>query len=136
MGSIVFVDTSVIVAILATETDRQHFYRELGLADRRLTSACVRLETSMVLGAKLDIPPDLAEVRYELFLREAEITEVAMPPMIGPLAVGAFLRFGKGRHPARLNFADCLAYACAKAHGARLLYKGDDFSKTDVNDFV
>jgi ribonuclease VapC len=90
----------------------------------------------MVLAAKLDITPRLAEARYELLLREAEMVEVAMPPMIGPVAVGAFLRFGKGRHPARLNFADCLAYACARGFGARLLFKGDNFSKTDVNDFV
>ena len=46
----------------------------------------------------------------------------------------ASTRFGKGRHPARLNFADCLTYACAKVHGATLLFKGDDFSKTDIND--
>jgi ribonuclease VapC len=47
--------------------------------------------------------------------------------------VACFQRYGKGRHPARLNFADCLVYASAKGAGARLLFKGDDFGKTDVN---
>jgi ribonuclease VapC len=49
------------------------------------------------------------------------------------LAVDCFQRYGKGRHPARLNLGDCLSYACAKAHGAKLVYKGDDFAQTDAN---
>lgn len=48
------------------------------------------------------------------------------------IATAAYDRYGKGRHPARLNMSDCFAYACAKTHDARLLYKGDDFSKTDL----
>lgn len=48
------------------------------------------------------------------------------------IATAAYDRYGKGRHPARLNMGDCFAYACAKTHDARLLYKGDDFSKTDL----
>jgi ribonuclease VapC len=50
------------------------------------------------------------------------------------MAIQAFERFGKGRHPAQLNMGDCFAYTCALAQGAPLLFKGDDFSKTDVND--
>jgi ribonuclease VapC len=48
------------------------------------------------------------------------------------LAMDAYARFGKGRHPTRLNLGDCFAYACAKANRARLLFKGDDFAKTDI----
>lgn len=48
------------------------------------------------------------------------------------IATAAYDRYGKGRHPARLNMSDCFAYACAKTHDARLLYKGDDFSRTDL----
>lgn len=48
-------------------------------------------------------------------------------------AIDAYARYGKGRHPAALNMGDCHAYACAKAHGARLLFKGDDFSRTDID---
>ncbi len=136
MGSIVFIDTSAIVAILAVEPERQQIYRKLEEASRRLSSACVRLETSMVLAAKLDISPRIAQQRYELLLRDGNIEEADISPSIGPLAVDAFLRFGKGRHPARLNFADCLSYACAKAYGAVLIFKGDDFAKTDVNTLV
>lgn len=136
MGPIVFVDTSAIVAILAIEPGRTLIYRKLEEASRRLSSPCVRLETSMVLAAKLDISPELAQKRYELLLRDGNIEEAPITPPVGPLAVNAFLRFGKGRHPARLNFADCLSYACAKAYGARLIFKGDDFSKTDIEEFV
>ncbi len=59
----------------------------------------------------------------------------ALCPIGEPEAVrafAAFVRFGKGRHPAALNMGDCFAYACAKANNAKLLFKGDDFSKTDI----
>jgi len=90
----------------------------------------------MALASKLDISPRLAQERFDLLLRDGGIEEIAIPPEVGPLAVDAFLRFGKGRHPARLNFADCLSYACARAFGARLLYKGDDFALTDIGAFA
>ena len=66
-------------------------------------------------------------------LDDAGIAEIEVTGAIGVAAVACFERFGKGRHSARLNFADCLSYACAKFHGATLLFKGDDFSRTDVN---
>lgn len=81
----------------------------------------------------MDLQPKAAETQLNLFLREAQIEEIEITPAVGVLAVDCFTRFGKGRHQARLNFADCLSYACAKAHGARLLFKGDDFAKTDIN---
>jgi ribonuclease VapC len=66
-------------------------------------------------------------------LREARIEVVPITEDIAHLAVAAFERYGKGRgHDARLNFGDCLSYACAKAHGAALLFKGDDFIATDI----
>jgi ribonuclease VapC len=58
---------------------------------------------------------------------------VSMPADIGDAAIDAFQRFGKGRHPAALNMGDCFAYACAKRLGVPLLYKGDDFSLTDIH---
>ena len=59
--------------------------------------------------------------------------EVPIDEAIARLAVDCFQQFGKGRHPAKLNFGDCLSYACAKALGVPLLFKGDDFARTDVN---
>jgi ribonuclease VapC len=131
-----FVDTSVFVAILAKEPDRREFSRAIAAAERRLTSPVVRLETCIVLGGRLLRSPREAERQFEKFLDEAEIAEIAIDSAIGIAAVGCFEAFGKGRHPARLNFADCLAYASAKVLGARLLFKGDDFARTDVNSWL
>ena len=74
------------------------------------------------------------EVNAELdrFLLRFEIRVVDVPEGVRALAIEAHERFGKGRHPARLNFGDCFAYACAKLWDAKLLYEGDDFALTDV----
>ena len=129
----IFIDTSTFVAVLTNEPDRDSFLKAIDAADRRITSPVVRLESCIVLSRRLDFSPQAAEVQYGRFLEEAKIAEVELTDAIGLAAVACFARFGKGRHPARLNFADCLSYACAKANGATLLFKGDDFAKTDVN---
>ena len=134
MGAITFIDTSVFVAILAKEHDRRDYSRAIATAERRLTSPIVRLETSIVLGSRLLVSPREAERQYEKFLDEADVVEAAIDSTVGAAAVACFEKYGKGKHPARLNFADCLSYACAKAAGARLLFKGEDFAKTDVNE--
>jgi ribonuclease VapC len=130
---VIFIDTSTFVAVLANEPDRDSFLKAIDAADRRITSPVVRLESCIVLSRRLDFSPLAAEVQYSRFLEEAKIAEIELTGAIGVAAVACFARFGKGRHPARLNFADCLSYACAKANGATLLFKGDDFAKTDVN---
>jgi ribonuclease VapC len=133
LGPLIFIDTSVFVSILASESDRARFEAEIEIADRRITSSVVRLETAMVLASKVDISPRAAEGQFEKFLSRADVEEIAVDKAVAQRAVECFQRFGRGRHPARLNFADCLSYACAKSHGAKLLYKGDDFAQTDVN---
>jgi ribonuclease VapC len=130
---VIFIDTSTFVAVLANEPDRDSFLKAIDAADRRITSPVVRLESCIVLSRRLDFSPQAAEVQYSRFLEEAKIAEIELTGAIGVAAVACFARFGKGRHPARLNFADCLSYACTKANGATLLFKGDDFAKTDVN---
>jgi ribonuclease VapC len=130
---VIFIDTSTFVAVLTNEPDRDSFLNAIDAADRRITSPVVRLESCIVLSRRLDFSPQAAEVQYSRFLEEAKIAEIELTGAIGVAAVACFARFGKGRHPARLNFADCLSYACAKANGATLLFKGDDFAKTDVN---
>ena len=72
-------------------------------------------------------------MRVREFLDELDLGFVAMGEREYELAVEAYERFGKGRHPASLNMGDCHAYACAKAHGARLLFKGNDVSQTDIS---
>jgi ribonuclease VapC len=135
LGTIIFFDTSVVVSILASEPDREIHRASVERATRRLTSPVVRLETSIVLATRAGISPSQADRSFSAFIDETSAEEVPIDGAIGRLAVECFERFGKGRHPARLNFADCLSYACAKAHGAALLYKGDDFAKVGDVDF-
>jgi ribonuclease VapC len=78
--------------------------------------------------------PREAERQYQKFLDCADVVETPIDSAVAAAALACFEKYGQGRHPARLNFADCLSYACAKAAGARLLFKGEDFAKTDVNE--
>lgn len=81
---------------------------------------------------RLDNAAEGASLDLEEFVRDAGITVEAATPEHARLARQAHRRFGKGRHPARLNFGDCLAYALAAERGEALLFKGDDFVRTDV----
>jgi ribonuclease VapC len=128
-----FVDTSVVVAILSGEADAADFARQIEEAPASMTSALVVLEAVMRLSSKLAIEPMEVEAAVAAFLREAAIEIVPIDGAAARLAVQAFAAYGKGRgHPAQLNLADCLSYACAKQHGVPLLYKGNDFSRTDL----
>lgn len=87
------------------------------------------LETAMVLLARHGEP---GVTRFHAFVEAAGIQIVGFLPEHVALALDAFHRFGKGRHPAALNFGDCQSFALARATGERLLFKGEDFSKTDI----
>ena len=128
-----FVDTSVVVAILSEEADAGEWSNRIGAAPPRITSALVVLEAAMRLSTMLAVEPLVAEVAIEAFLREADIEIVPIEAGDAKLAIQAFSDYGKGRrHPAQLNLAVCPSYACAKSHGSALLYKGNDFSHTDL----
>lgn len=128
-----FVDTSAFIAILADEEDGLEIAARIYDSRGCTTSALVLLEAVMRLTSKLRIEPREALTRIETFLGEASVVVAAIEPSDLNLAVEAFARFGKGRgHPAQLNLADCLSYACAKSRGVPLLYKGNDFSRTDL----
>jgi ribonuclease VapC len=129
-----FVDTSAIVAILLGERDADALSAAMESPGQRLTSSAVRLETCIVLASRRDVSPLRAQDFFDRLASRMELSEIPIDERIGRLAVESFERYGKGRHPAQLNFGDCLSYACAKAHGATLLFKGDDFAKTDVNE--
>ncbi len=127
-----FIDTSVIVSILSKEPDATEFANKIEAAEC-CTSALVILESAMRLSTKLRIDPVAVEQRIQTLLDEARITLAPMDAKTASLAVKAFADYGKGRgHPAQLNLADCLSYACAKAQNIPLLYKGKDFSHTDL----
>jgi len=128
-----FVDTSVVVSILSGEADSSELARRIEAASGNITSALVVLEAVMRLSTKLQVEPLEVEAAVAAFLAEARIEIVPIGNAAAGLAVKAFSDYGKGRgHPARLNLADCLSYACAKEHGVPLLYKGDDFSRTNL----
>lgn len=128
-----FVDTSVVVAILSGEDDAAYWSGRIDEAPAPVTSALVILEAAMRLSTKLAIGPVDIETTIAAFLREAEIETVPIEGSDAKVAVRAFADYGKGRgHPAQFNLADCLSYACAKNRGISLLYKGNDFSKTDM----
>ncbi|RVC62007.1 type II toxin-antitoxin system VapC family toxin [Mesorhizobium sp.] len=128
-----FVDTSVVVAILSGEQNADEWSNRIEQAPSRMTSALVVLEAAMRLSTKLSVEPLVAETVIGAFLHEANIEIVPIGAGEARLAVKAFSDYGKGRgHPAQLNLADCLSYACAKSHGMPLLYKGNDFSRTDL----
>jgi ribonuclease VapC len=125
----VTLDTSALVAILFREPEAETFVRQIHAADVARLSVANFLELVMVLR-RLAGPdsPRLAET----FLRRSGILIESVTLEQGEWARQAFLDFGKGRHPAGLNFGDCFAYALAKETGEPLLFKGEDFAKTDV----
>jgi ribonuclease VapC len=119
--------------MLAGEREGPDFADALGQERERITAGHVLLEASMRLSTLLGLEPTAADALVTRLLRETGTEIVPIDEEAAHLAVGAFERYGKGRgRAAGLNFGDCLSYACAKAHGARLLFKGKDFAKTDI----
>ena len=125
----IVVDTSAVVAIIRQEHDGNKFTDILDAVDAAIISAVSFVETNMVIaGRRAD--PDIDQLRAGIRALGIEVAEVTLDQV--DVAVRAFLQYGKGRHPARLNIADCFAYALAKSRNLPLLFKGDDFAKTDV----
>jgi ribonuclease VapC len=124
---VIVVDTSVFVAILADEPEAARFTRALARADRRCISAGNYLECAMVADRRFQGRTDLDDWMAH---RHVEVRPVDIE--LARLAAEGFARFGRGRHIAKLNYGDCFAYALAKLLNAPLLFKGDDFSHTDI----
>ena len=123
------IDTSALAAIFFAEPDRQKFLAAITAADSRLVSAASVLETGIVLEARLG---EAAGREFDLFVVRANLQIVPVDAEQADLARSAWRKFGKGRHPAGLNFGDCFAYALAKFSGEPLLAKGTDFARTDI----
>ncbi|HZC17297.1 MAG TPA: type II toxin-antitoxin system VapC family toxin [Caulobacteraceae bacterium] len=127
-----FIDASAICAILLNEADADDLTAKLIAAPSRYTSAIAVFETVRALMRVLGVEPAVARATVARFLNAAEIDFVSIGEAEREAALDAMGRFGKGRHPARLNMGDCFAYACARTRGVVLLVKGDDFSRTDI----
>ncbi len=123
------VDSSAVVAVLLREPGHEPLLEQLGAAARSGIGAPTAVESGIVLTARLGIPGKTLLAR---FIDEAGMAVIPVTGEHWPLAVGAFVRYGKGRHPAALNFGDCLTYAVAAVAGEPLLCVGDDFARTDL----
>jgi len=122
-------DTSPIVAILAEEPDSERYIEAISRAPRCRISAGNFVELSLVIESQFDA--DVLRQCDALFRRIGVIIEPVTVDQ-AHVARQAFHDFGKGRHAAGLNFGDCFAYALAKVTGEPLLFKGEDFTKTDI----
>ena len=124
------IDTSALLAIFLAEPERQQFLQQITQAEKRLISAVNAFETGIVLEARRG---EAAGREFDLFLNRAGLEVVAADAEQVEIARLAWRRYGKGRHPAALNFCDCFAYALAKIMAEPLLAKGLDFTRTDIN---
>ena len=127
------IDTSAIVAILQDEPERLTFIEAINSVIYKNLSAVSFVETSQIIFSRYE-----AKGIQELdnFIGKADIKIRSVDEAQALIARRAFQEFGKGRHPAQLNFGDCFTYALAKLLNQPLLFKGEDFSKTDINRFL
>jgi ribonuclease VapC len=127
----VIIDTSAIIAVLRDERDAVSFARAIADATTRRISAVNFVESAVVIDASRD---PIATRRFDDFMKEASILIEPVTTQQAQIARAAYRDFGKGSgHPAKLNFGDCFAYALAKDHSAPLLFKGRDFTQTDIS---
>ena len=123
------IDTSAILAIALNEPEAALFEQHITNDPVRLISAATVLEISIVLETRMS---EEAVREFDLWLQKAEVEIVNVDTVQLEAARHAWRRFGKGRHPAGLNYGDCFSYALAFTRQETLLLKGNDFSKTDI----
>ena len=128
----IFVDASALIAIIAGEPEADVFSDVLEHESVRLCSAISVWETVAGLKRSFAVPTTSGYSRVGRFLETGAFKYVAIGADECRIALDAFRRFGKGQHPAKLNMGDCFTYACTLVSEARLLYKGQDFARTDV----
>ncbi len=126
-------DTSALVAILFDEPERRSFTEAIEAAPRRLVSAANLLETAILVEARRG---EAAGVQLDLLMHRASVATMPVDNDQVEIARSAWRRYGKGNHPAGLNFGDCFSYGLAAASAEPLLFKGEDFARTDVTSAV
>jgi ribonuclease VapC len=123
------IDTSAIAAIFFNERDAASYRERIADDPVRLMSAGTVLEAGMVIESRFG---EAGGAEFDLWLHKVDVEVVAVTAEHADQARRAWRRYGKGRHPAALNHGDCFSYALAKLSGEPLLFKGNDFSHTDI----
>ena len=124
------IDTSALIAILQDEPERRSFNLAIEAAEIRLLSSASLVEASLVIETRFG-PDGVRDL--DLFLAKAGVSIESVDADQAYIARQAFKHYGKGRHPAGLNSGDCFTYALARSSGEPLLFKGYDFSQTDLD---
>jgi ribonuclease VapC len=126
---VIVVDTSALIAILLDEVEAGAFVDAILGSETAQIGAPTAFEYLMVAKGRRQLQSD---AKVQRVLSIPRLLVVAWTPALADIAQAAFLKYGKGRHPAKLNFGDCMSYALAKSLDCPLLYKGDDFAQTDI----
>ncbi|CAN5619956.1 type II toxin-antitoxin system VapC family toxin [soil metagenome] len=129
---ILFVDASAMVALIAREAGCEALEQRMAEATELLCSPVSLWETVTALCRSHKVDVAVARKRVASFVADFGFRLVQIGSPESEIALDGYARFGKGIHPAGLNMGDCFAYACAKTNEAHLLYKGDDFARTDL----
>jgi ribonuclease VapC len=127
-----FVDASVIIAVLTYEDEKEIFETKLKNSTAIVTSPIAIYEAVLGVTRKLSCGVRDAQSAVSSFVNETEAEILSIDEAIGEAALTAFDKFGRGKHEAALNMGDCFAYACASSRKMPLLFKGDDFIHTDI----
>jgi ribonuclease VapC len=123
------VDTSAVLAVVLGEPGFEVFASAIAASEERRISAASFLEASIIAESRAG---DRGLRQFDSFIRESELAVEPVTLEHALIAREGFSNYGKGRHPAGLNFGDCFAYALAKSTGEPLLFKGEDFRQTDI----
>ncbi|MGC4029537.1 MAG: type II toxin-antitoxin system VapC family toxin [Steroidobacteraceae bacterium] len=123
------IDTSALVALLGMEPEASRLAAAIETDSTRLISAATLVESSIVLESRRG---EAAVLELDLLLARAGVRTEPVSAEQAELARQAWRRFGRGRHPAGLNYGDCFSYALSRATGEPLLFKGSDFTLTDI----
>lgn len=124
------IDTSAVIAILLGESDAVQLARVMESATVLRISAATLLEAAIVVEKRYGLA---GSAKLDQFLAAADVQIEPVTAEQSTVARAAYRKYGKGMHPAGLNFGDCFSYALAKSLGEPLLFKGDDFALTDVS---
>jgi ribonuclease VapC len=127
-----FVDTSVLSAMMTAEEEARAFAIRMQPATARMTSPLVAANAAILVSDALGLSPTEAGEAVRTFLQLMNIQLLAVPPRAAVLATEAYERYGQGGHTARLSLDDCMTYACARYYRQPLLSKSDRFKQTDI----